>query len=471
MGRLFFPFLILICISISSKNTLAREVILPFGAKVQVSRTSGDPEKSDFVTYTLNKAQKISHPKGAFITKELTLYLNHLSYISLADVCNIHTSAGNLKVKDKILFYRDSGRLFECTLAENQRVKTPLGNLTIRGKVRFYENGSLEMIYTSEPVTVNTKAGNILTKSIIMFHPNGKIKYIGVHSGNPQSIITADGKAFTKYNLSFHSNGNLVEAWYKKPLKIKTEAGDIETDNLSFYDDGSVKSAYLNTSHALSSPAGDVFGKGRIYFYRNGRVKDIPAYGKSIRTSAGQIKVSRISFYEKGSLKYVYINETQALRTDSGTVRARANSKIGFHKNGKIKYISLYGRQRIKTPIGKQFIRNDLAFYENGKIKKVTLTDPVMQKLSIGRVVLKPSPVTFHPEGNIRSCNLNKFMIIKTPIGKIQIGKYIAFTKDGKLWRFTPSRPVKVRGRLYGSLHHLQFNSKGQFEGEVTIDF
>lgn len=230
---------------------------------------------------------------------------------------------------------------------------------------------------------------------------------------------------------------------------------------------------------------------------------------KEMNTKYGILKgISRIDYYENGSIKECTLNSLNELESSYGTfipqyedggVRRKHIESLSFFKNGNLKSIYLQRQIKFNTSVGiipAEFI----TFYESGNIKRLfplngkitaywteedeyNLAEEIELNLPIGRLKEKIIGIYFYEEGFIKSITFwrKNDIIIQTPIGNVPSRIGISFYPDGKIKSFEPGTNIAVRTRIgtikaydtsaigiHGDSNSLVFSEKGEIKSLIT---
>lgn len=218
--------------------------------------------------------------------------------------------------------------------------------------------------------------------------------------------------------------------------------------------------------------------------------------------------ISRIDYYEDGSIKECTLNSLNRLNSSYGTlvpqyedggIRRKHIESLSFYKNGGLKSIYLQKQIHVNTSIGivpAEF----MTFYENGDIKRIfplngkitaywteqdeyNLAEELEFDLSIGKLKQKVIGIYFYEGGSVKSITFWRGNNIKihTPVGDVPSRIGVAFYEDGKIKSAEPGTNIAVKTKIgtikayntaalgiHGDLNSLSFSREGEVESLIT---
>ena len=237
------------------------------------------------------------------------------------------------------------------------------------------------------------------------------------------------------------------------------------------YSNGKFKSVVLLESTEIKTSVGVLPFKNTIYFWENGQIeKGELANEFNIETSFGNFAISKVAFYEEGSLKSIYYKEEMKgvkvktilgeiplgyrysdsneniiniykngvlkdFNTDGCIISKECTYKngmfaglkidgvISFYETGDVEmvkipvYQNFRNRQSFNTPYGKIELKDDgygssscrLKFYSDGKIKYMDLgySKNVLNTPNLGKIIVN-SEVEFWDNGNVKKAGFKE---------------------------------------------------------------
>lgn len=210
-----------------------------------------------------------------------------------------------------------------------------------------------------------------------------------------------------------------------------------------YYTNGQLLECSLEEENILSTPYGKFIPQytnestrkkyiRSLSFYENGNIRRISLEEQMpIRTSAGELQVELITFYESGEIKRVFplngkitgywteeneyeLAQPIALKLENGLVEKKFIS-LHFYKDGEIKSLTLWSKETLSVPVNAVNLkaRYGIAFYPGGKIKSFEPAYPLFRSTPIGKIACfdlnangisgDDNSLNFNSDGSIKS--------------------------------------------------------------------
>lgn len=210
------------------------------------------------------------------------------------------------------------------------------------------------------------------------------------------------------------SNGAIVSAEVLNPVSFDTVLGAVsskEGRTVEFYESGSLKKVYSNDTFVFKSPAGSLNLKSPFEFYETGELK---------------------------SAVLLYSSTPIMLDTPIGTLEAIKETPISFFKDGSVEEFSVSQHNK-QLPCNLKGGFSDitpLIFYENGNVKELTPAASNLYK-PLGISLKSRAPITFYDSQKVQSFTAveNSFVKIADGMFPLKRNSLLELYEDGSIQR------------------------------------
>lgn len=170
--------------------------------------------------------------------------------------------------------------------------------------------------------------------------------------------------------IKVFKNGNIKSISLNKLTEIQTNLGEFKVEKITFYEEGLIKRLFM------------LDGKLSGYWSEDDEYNLAKAYKFNFEFSTFEAKVMSLNFYKTGDLKSFTLWPKERIPINIGTYNFIGRIGCSLYESGKIKSCEPYLPTTIKTPIGEIEAYdinaigihgdiNSLNFYEDGNIKSV----------------------------------------------------------------------------------------------------
>lgn len=199
---------------------------------------------------------------------------------------------------------------------------------------------------------------------------------------------------------------------------ISTKYGDLKgAKHIRYYPNGNIRECILTEANEIFTPIGrlipqyedDGFRRKLIkplIFHENGNLKNLPLQDKvEIETSLGLLPAELVTFYDDGSLRRIFLldgkitgfwseedeyklSPTLDLNLSWGNTKTKVIA-VQFYKKGFLRSITLWPKDTITiaAPIGVAEARIGFNLYPNGNLKSFEPSKPLLVDTPIGKIL------------------------------------------------------------------------------------
>lgn len=262
-----------------------------------------------------------------------------------------------------------------------------------------------------------------------------------------------------------HSNGKFKSVVLLEPIEIKTSIGVLSFKNtIYFYENGQIEKGELVNVFNLETSFGN-FAISKVAFYEGGSLKSIyykeEMKGAKVKTILGEIPLGYrysdsneniINIYESGTLKNFNTEGciiSKECSYNSGMFAGlKIDEVISFYEDGSVEkvkipvYQNFRNRQSFNTPYGKIELKDDgygfssceLQLYSNGKIKYMDLgySKNVLNTPNLGKIIASKK-IEFWENGNVKSAMFEEFQAFEVG-NDLFYCNHISCYEDGKIF-------------------------------------
>lgn len=254
--------------------------------------------------------------------------------------------------------------------------------------------------------SICTEYGIILGITSVNFYLTGEIEECMINKKNEINVMGKNliplyeySKERKKYipSLTFYKSGNIKTISLNKSEVIETKEGAFEVEKISFYEEGGIKRLFL------------LDGKLSAYWTEDDEYNLAKYYNFKFSFGNFKAKIISLQFYLSQKIKSITLwpKEIINIETDVGKIQVRIG--LGLYENGKLRSCEPYKPTKVLTPIG--MIQaydanaigihgeiNSLNFYEDGTVKSLKTTTNYIEvyKSSGEKIVHEPKETLNH---------------------------------------------------------------------------
>lgn len=260
--------------------------------------------------------------------------------------------------------------------------------------------------------TIATKYGLLNDASVASYYSTGEIESYSV---DEESILDILGYKFTPLygffddrrkefpSVKVYKSGNIKSIGLNESTYIETEIGAFEVEKITFYEEGQIKRLFL------------LDGKLSGYWSEEDEYKLAKVYKFDFIFASFESKVNSLNFYKMGELKSFTLWPKDRIKLSIGNHNIVGRIGFSLYESGKIKSCEPFRPTTIKTPIGDidaydinalgiHGDTNSLNFYEDGSIRSlITSRNTITIKTPSGDAI-------FHSPKKIRLYSSSEVM-------------------------------------------------------------
>lgn len=259
--------------------------------------------------------------------------------------------------------------------------------------------------------SICTEYGIISGITSVNFYLTGEIEECMINKKNKINVMGkmliplyeySNGRKKYIPSLTFYKSGNIKTISLNKNEVIETKEGAFEVEKISFYEEGGIKRLFL------------LDGKLSAYWTEDDEYNLAKYYAFKFPFGNFKAKIISLQFYSSQKIKSItfWPKEIISIETDVGKIQVRIG--LGLYENGKLRSCEPYKPTKVLTPIG--MIQaydanaigihgeiNSLNFYEDGTVKSLKTTTNYIEvyKSNGEKIVHEPKETLNHFNNDI----------------------------------------------------------------------